>query len=385
MAIRLRRSAAIAFSVAMTLVVLPSPSYALFDWLCPPPGTYCGTVNTCYAPPFSGQMVGFAPRYGALPWRPAAPPATVVAPTVTGCCYVPISSYRAEYRLAPVTTFRPVSYWDPRAGAVVAYRPAVTWVYRPVIAPYSASSAYAVGPSAAGVVRPAWYGGTPAALAAPSCPTCVRAAPSTVGPSPSASSSGSIAAPSWIGPASPMSLPPASLPAPATSPPSPASSLPPTLPSSVGVPSPSSTSKSSMPGPSVPGPSVPGTSVPGTSASGPASPGPTTAPLPLSAPVVLSPPGNSAAPSSPPGATATPVNTLDGRGLPQTSPLPRPAQDSNTPATPDKIPSPAAPLGRTAAATIRQAVYVRPLDRQPQAGSPVRPQSDTSGWEAAGE
>ena|GEM_PF-5844060 len=364
MAARLRRGAAMAFGAAAMLALFPSPGYALFDWLFPPPGAYYGVVNTCYAPPFSGRMVGFAPRYVALPWRPATPTPTVIAPTVTSCCYLATDSYRPESRLVPVTTFRPVSTWDASTGAVVAYRPAVIWVYRPVAVPYST---YRVLPSLPAAARPAYYVGTPATVSAPACPTCVQTVPPPGGMAPIPSSGAAGVAPSLIGPAPPMSPPPASGPPPAT--------LPVTTPAPTAAPT---------PGPSMSPPSSVATP-PSSSVSKFPTPGPVTAPVPLSAPVILSPPNRAATGAVSPSATQNPARPFENRGTLGTEPSPKASQDSNMGSAPDKIPAPAAPLGRTAAATIRQAVYVRPMDRQPQAGAPARPQSDANGWEAAGE
>jgi hypothetical protein len=374
MAARLRRGAAMAFGAAAMLALFPSPGFALFDWLFPPPGAYYGVVNTCYAPPFSGQIVGFAPRYVASPWRPATPTPAVIAPTVASYCYVATDSYRPESRLVPVTTFRPVSFWDASTGAVVAYRPAVTWVYRPVAVPYSS---YRVLPSLPAAARPAYSLAAPAPVSATGCPTCVQTVPSPGGIAPIPSSGAAGVAPSLIGPTPPMSPPPATVPvtppAPTAVSPPPPTAFSPAVPAAVPTPPPSMGPPSSVATP------------PASSVSKFPTPGPVTAPVPLSAPVTVSPPNRAATGAVAPSASQNFARPLENHGTLGTEPSSKASRDSNTGSAPDKIPSPAAPLGRTAAATIRQAVYVRPVDRQPQAGAPARPQSDTSGWEAAGD
>ncbi len=418
MAIRFRYLTA-AFAIALGFVLGPSPSYALFDWLCPLPGAYYGTATTCYTPPYRGQMVGFAPRYEALPWRVTTTPTVEVVPIVPNWSYVPISPYYVEYRSRPWTTFRPASYWSLGGRGTLAYRPIVTPVYSQGTWPASAYSAYFIsprGPSAVGVARPAWYGSMVAAPSAQGHATGTQGVVSTFVPSAPPPSSGTTVSPSLIGPSAPGSPPSASFPTPAIVPersplPSPAPGpSPPSSPSppSTFAPSPASSSSSYLPVPAnsyTPGqaaaaaPSLPQGVIPGATpnptsgnngtlsngGSRPSTSGLPVAPLPLTSPLTVSPPEPAAAGTNPKAGTPTPINSFDTQGAPRTVPWPKTEQDSNTKVSPDTIPSPAAPLGRTAAAKIRQAVLIRPLDRPSEAGSAVRPQRDPNGWEAAGE
>jgi hypothetical protein len=116
-----------------------------------------------------------------------------------------------------------------------------------------------------------------------------------------------------------------------------------------------------LPAPSLPGP-VPSMSQP---PAGATRPGPTT-PKPAA-----------------PGSSQGPAKTFDNGTSPGTQERLKPTPDSNTGPAPAKMPFLGAPQGRTAQRPIRQAVYVQPVSYT-QAGSPVLPRLDTSGWEAAG-
>jgi len=211
----LRQVRGLVTSLGAVVVLLGAPvqSYALFDWLCPPRICYPRTVVTTYSPPFSGEPMGWAPRYNAPPWGQPVPVAApvvvpVVMPAATTCCYTS----------AP--------YASSIAYPTVTYRPVTTWTYRPQIVSYGVSrvvySAPSVGYTA--VQRPAYGVAIPATVSRPGCASCTQSAPapnvvspvpssipsssSTVFPAPSLPAPGSSTSPSTSsGPSAPEVTP----------------------------------------------------------------------------------------------------------------------------------------------------------------------------------
>jgi len=353
MCVRQVRDAVMTLGAALGLFIAPAQSYALFDWLCPASGSYRGTAVTSYTPPFTGRPVAWAPRYSEAPWRPAAPVvATRIAPAATTCCYVPATFYRTEYRMAPATTCQAVSYYDPSSGCpMVTYRPVTSWAYRPQVVPYNTYRIVYAAPATtcAAAPSPAYGVAVPSAVSQPGCASCNRTAPASSVISPIPSSSATV-------------FPPSSLPGP----------LPTTSPLPAGAAWPG--------GASTYGAKSPLSGAPSTSGGVP------TATLGLPVPV----PASSTSPSTSPGPVAPetrpgPTNTLDKGNPPSSQERLKPTPDSNTGPEPAKMPDLGTPQGRTAQRmTVRPAVYVQPVSSRSQAGPPVPPRLDTSGWEAAG-
>jgi len=348
MCVRRVRGLVTSLGAVAVLLGVPVQSYALFDWLCPPRICYPQTVVTTYSPPFSGEPMGWAPRYNAPPWGQPVPVAApvvvpVVMPAATTCCYTS----------AP--------YASPVAYPMVTYRPVTTWTYRPQHVPYGVSRVVFYSSPIAGdtaVQRPAYGVAFPATVSRPGCASCVQSMPV----------------------------------------PNVASPIPSSVPSS---------SSTVFPAPSLPGP-LPVTSQPVTVAPGSAAPGQGGTsrywPLPqngssstsggsstgiptqrLPAPGSSTSPSTSSGPSAP-EVTPGPIKTFEQGTQPSPQERLKPTPDSNTGSEPAKMPTLGSPQGRTAQRSVfRSAVYVQPVSSKSQAGSPDRPRLDTSGWEAAGD
>lgn len=339
MCVRRVRGVVTFLGAVVVLLGVPVRSYALFDWLCPPRICYPRTVVTTYSPPFSGEPMGWAPRYNAPPWgQPVPVAAPVVMPAATTCCYT--SAPYASSVAYPTVTYRPVTTWT---------------YYRPQIVPYGVSRVVHSAPSVSytAVQRPAYGVALPATVSRPGCASCVQSEPA----------------------------------------PNVASPIPASIPSS---------SSTVFPAPSLPGP-LPVTSQPvtvapgqgGTSRYWPLPPNGSVSSGAGSSTGIptqrLPAPGSSASPNtssgpSAPEVTPGPIKTLEQGTQPSPQERLKPTPDSNTGPEPAKMPTLGSPQGRTAQRSVfRSAVYVQPVSSKSQAGSPVRPRLDTGGWEAAGD
>ena len=165
------RIAAVLCGATLVVVGSPAASYAIFDWLCPWSKKQ-QTTDTTYVPPFSGRPAAWAPRSGAATVAPATPEVPPVVVTMPGtCCYVPQTCYRTVYGKVPVTSYMPVTCYDPCSGCPqVTYRPVTTWSYRAMLQPYSTDRVVYTIPGCGAPASPAAWGVS--GVARPGCSNC---------------------------------------------------------------------------------------------------------------------------------------------------------------------------------------------------------------------
>lgn len=114
MNLRILRACVATVGVMAGFLAMPAESHAIFHWF----QRWCGSTP--------------APTYAA----PAVNACDCQPPQVTN--YVPQTCYRTQYVTVPVTTYRPVTSYDPCTGCpVTCMRPTTTYVQQARLVPYT--------------------------------------------------------------------------------------------------------------------------------------------------------------------------------------------------------------------------------------------------------